>query len=387
MNGSISNKPSTFRFLHASDLHLGAKQYQNLDLAQDYIDRLKNIFGLAIMKKVDCILLSGDVFTSIDILPGLFHQIIALFQHFQQSYHRPIPILAIEGNHDLRRHTHGSTYQRGQSWLKVLSKLGLLYLLDFQDVNGKPKFYHEIDGKKECTEFIIKFVRIFGTHYTNQTPTDHIKAIAQSISKEPEKYSILLQHFGIHGTMEGVPGIRYSNLISLHQKIDYLALGHFHKGYQIKDWIYNPGSPEAVSLSEHRYPRGIFYGQIIKTNSHISQEIVRIRLPNRAFKWVVLHFPRSFYTEAELLQWVRNKLQKEFFFLTISKQPVEKEEFPILYLKLQGIKPHKALKIKKREIAAALINDFPVIAVRIFTKFQIQTTTIDKFIRPRLKIG
>ena len=197
---------------------------------------------------------------------------------------------------------------------------------------------------------------------------------------------MLLQHFGIHGTMDGIPGLCYSNLIQLQQKIDYLALGHFHKGYQINNWIYNPGSPEAVSLSEHRYPRGIFYGKITQVNSQISQEIVRIHLPNRSFKWVVLHFPRSFYTEAELLQWIKNKLRMEFF-LANSKKNLKKEDFPILYLKLQGIKPHKSLKIRKKELASRIIANFPVIDVRIFTKFQIQTTTIDKFIHPKLKLA
>jgi DNA repair exonuclease SbcCD nuclease subunit len=37
----------------------------------------------------------------------------------------------------------------------------------------------------------------------------------------------------------------------LRPHVDYVALGHFHKPFQVDNWIFNPGSPENCSIAEN----------------------------------------------------------------------------------------------------------------------------------------
>lgn len=50
-----------------------------------------------------------------------------------------------------------------------------------------------------------------------------------------------------------------ADLEALREQVDYLALGHIHKPYQIDNWIFNPGSLETCNIEEaHWGSRGYF---------------------------------------------------------------------------------------------------------------------------------
>jgi len=113
---------TTTRFLHASDIHLGAKQYRNPMLADDHLYAFQQILNLGISKQVDFILLGGDVFTSQDILPNQMEQIIDTLTDFKNTTEGKLPLIAIEGNHDIRQYSHGNRIPRRQSWLRILNR-------------------------------------------------------------------------------------------------------------------------------------------------------------------------------------------------------------------------------------------------------------------------
>ena len=88
-----------------------------------------------------------------------------------------------------------------------------------------------------------------------------IPQIQQAIHYYPDSgsvFKILLMHFGIKGQMKGVPGIELEAVEPLHQCVNYLGLGHYHKQFRLKNWIFNPGSTEANALIESTFERGIF---------------------------------------------------------------------------------------------------------------------------------
>ncbi len=119
--------PSLTKFIQASDIHLGSHQYRNEDRANDYIFAFEEILSLAIIHRVDFLLLGGDVFTSLEMLPGKLTKIVNLLKSFKKVTKNQILIIAIEGNHDIRKFSRGQRFkQRGQSWLKLLSSLGLI---------------------------------------------------------------------------------------------------------------------------------------------------------------------------------------------------------------------------------------------------------------------
>jgi len=123
----VQNNHDKVQFIHASDIHLGSHQYRNDYRADDFIHIFQEILQLAITYHVDFILLGGDVFTSLEMLPGKLDKIVKILKDFYQHTNETISIIAIEGNHDIRKFSRGVRFkQQGQSWLKLIASLGLI---------------------------------------------------------------------------------------------------------------------------------------------------------------------------------------------------------------------------------------------------------------------
>ncbi|MHA1512134.1 MAG: hypothetical protein ACTSRX_10495, partial [Promethearchaeota archaeon] len=73
------------RFIHASDIHLGTGQYQSPERSDDFLKVLKGILDLAFTKKVSFILLGGDVFSSLDLLPDQLGRIVKILKRFKEK--------------------------------------------------------------------------------------------------------------------------------------------------------------------------------------------------------------------------------------------------------------------------------------------------------------
>ena len=78
------------KFIHASDIHLGSHQYRNEDRANDFICAFEEILTTAITHQVDFILLGGDVFTSLDMLPGKLTRVVKLLNDFKNETNNKI---------------------------------------------------------------------------------------------------------------------------------------------------------------------------------------------------------------------------------------------------------------------------------------------------------
>ena len=242
---------SLTKFIHASDIHLGSHQYRNEDRANDFISAFEEILATSVLHQVDFILLGGDVFTSLEMLPGKLTRVVNLLNNFKNETENRILIVAIEGNHDIRKFSRGQRFkQRGQSWLKLLASLGLIILLD-ADVELPPdEMFKEYDFKtRKGGKIRIKDVIIYGTRYLGQNPVEYLLKLKDGIEKDDDLFHILLQHFGIKGQMEQVPGVNYRRIQILKNRVNYLALGHFHLQFILDDWIFNPGSSEASCSS------------------------------------------------------------------------------------------------------------------------------------------
>ena len=113
---------NSVKFIHASDIHLGCQQYRNQNRADDFIRAFREILALSIEHSVDFIILGGDVFTSLEMLPGKLLEIIDILTEFKARTGGKLLIIAIEGNHDIRKLARGVKLpRRGQSWLKFIA--------------------------------------------------------------------------------------------------------------------------------------------------------------------------------------------------------------------------------------------------------------------------
>lgn len=377
MQGVIENK--SLKFIHASDIHLGSQQYRNTHRANDFIRAFQEILTVGLFKDVDFIILAGDVFTSLEMLPGKLTKIVNILTNFSNKTKGTIPIIAIEGNHDIRKFSRGQKFpKRGQSWLKLLSSLNLLILLDANIEAPPNEMFQEYNKETNRGGKIkIKNAIIYGTRYINQTPEEYILKFKRAIKREKGKFHILLQHFGIQGQMENVPGVEYQKIKPLNESVDYLALGHFHLQFTLEGWIYNPGSSEAASSIDSSYKRGVFLVEVLGGDP-FTKHIHSIRLNNRKHIWDIVYFPKQLKNKDEVKNFILKKLKSSINHLKTDLKPAN-PQMPILYLILKGLKPLRSSKIDIKALTRLICENFPVVDVRIYQKFTESIKTIDKY--------
>ncbi len=378
------NNTSPIKFIHASDIHLGAHQFQNDIRANDFIFAFKKILALAKYHFVNFIILGGDVFTSLELLPEKLSKIVNLLKKFINLTNGEIPIVVIEGNHDIRKFSKGSRVNHGQSWLKFLHELGLIILLDADFKSNSRIMYplYNFDTKKGG-KIIIDNVTIYGNHYIGQTPEKYINKIYESIDECDENFKILIQHFGIEGQMENVPGLKYKSVLPLKEKINYLALGHFHKQFVIDNWIFNPGSSEAACSIDYSYRRGVFLVRIDKEKKY-KPKVISINLKNREIVWKTLSLKFYFTKTKSLTDFILNTLKREIRDSDLENRK-DYHRSPILYLKLLGIKPQTFSAKDKKIICSKMIEEFNFADVKIHQKFGESFTKLDTFIHTKNK--
>ncbi len=369
------------KFIHASDIHLGSHQYRNEDRANDFISAFEEILSKAIIHQVDFVLLGGDVFTSLEMLPGKLTKIVNLLSDFKAKTDGRILIIAIEGNHDIRKFSRGVRFNhRGQSWLKFLAGLGFIVLLD-ADINAPPEemFKPYNFRVRKGGKIQVKNVVIYGTRYLKEKPEDYLLTLKEGIIKDDGNFHILLQHFGIEGQMEQVPGVNYERIKHLKEKVNYLALGHYHLQFILDDWVYNPGSSEAACSTDFSFKRGVFLVTISKADKYI-KEVKKIRLSNRAYRWETILFKTEFRNKEKMYEYIIHKLKRSFGLGNNFNKDPSNIQIPVVFLVLKGKKPSYRCKIDKKEITQKIRENLPVVDVRIYQKFSDFLIKIDTFI-------
>ena len=381
LNFDSENKK--IRFIHASDIHLGTGQYQSPERADDFLNVLKGIVDLAITKKVNIILLGGDVFSSLDILPEQLGKIVSILKDFKEKTQDSIKIIAIEGNHDIRKYSRGARIKRRQSWLKFLQDLDLLILLDINPDAPLEKLFQTYDYKtKKGGKIRIGNVIVYGTSYLGRRTEELLPKIRSGIPKNDGCFHILLQHFGIKGQMKNVPGIPLYKVQPLKDRVNYLALGHYHLQFKIGRWIFNPGSGEAVSSVESNYKRGIFLVEInteSEKKNKFSFDVTNITLKNRDHLWFTIYFPQIFQREQDVISFITEKLMKKFSNDVENGFLSHSQKF-VLYLVLRGNKPLFSGNLDLRNLQDMILKQFPVISIRIYEKYVENIRTLETFI-------
>ena len=372
---------SLTKFIHASDIHLGSHQYRNEDRANDFINAFEEILTTAVFHQVDFILLGGDVFTSLDMLPGMLTKVVNLLNDFKKETENQILIVAIEGNHDIRKFSRGQRFkQRSQSWLKLLASLGLIILLDADLELPPDEMFKEYDFKtRKGGKIRIKDVIIYGTRYLGQNPAEYLLKLRDGIIKDDDLFHILLQHFGIEGTMEHVPGVNYLKIQTLKDRVNYLALGHFHLQFVLDDWIYNPGSSEATCSPDFSFKRGIFLVSITKNDTY-TKCVKKICLTNRTNRWETVYFRTEFRNKEKMHEYIIQKLKKLFERdENLIGNPLNIQT-PVLFLVLKGNKPSTRYKINMKELTQLLCENLPIVDARIYQKYSNFLKTLDTYI-------
>jgi DNA repair exonuclease SbcCD nuclease subunit len=251
-------------FIHVADIHLGYEQYGVRERYNDFSRAFWDIMQEAVERNVTFVAIAGDLFNkrAIDALT-LIHAIEGL----KELKQRGIPVIAIEGNHDR------SYYREGTSWLQFLCHQQYLTLLDPRMLDGAPLLepwdagnmlgaYIDLPGGK---------LRVYGLKWQGAATARTLEGLTSALeaAREEEQaagieYRLLMMHTGVDGIVPRLAGLPTQGQFEpLRKHIDYLALGHVHKPFEIGDWIYNPGSTETCGAEEALWEnRGYYYVEI-----------------------------------------------------------------------------------------------------------------------------
>ena len=246
----------TARFLHVADIHLGYDRYDSSDRTTDFFYTFSDVlqrYGL--QEAVDFVAIAGDLFEHRTILPSVLNQAELALRPLRDA---GIPVLAIEGNHDNR------PYGTNTSWLKYLAQRDFLILLEPLPGEHGEFLLEPWDADRKFGSYIDLDcgIRVVGSRWYGAAAPTAISHLARAVADLPPGPSgtVLMFHHGMEGQVARYSGaLKYGEILPLKEAgVDYLALGHIHKNYELEGWVFNPGSLLANTAAEFDMQRGAY---------------------------------------------------------------------------------------------------------------------------------
>jgi len=238
------------KFLHTADWHLGIKYTKlgpNAEKAREIrIDTVKKLMDSAKKKKVDFIIIAGDLFDNNDVDRRLIDIVANIMKRVE-----PIPVYILPGNHDPL--TRDSLYL-DSSWDSIDNAKILK--------NKEPIKIPELNATLYPCPATQK--------QTREDLTEWIRATNESIS-----IGIAHGNLQIEGFVED-PNFPINPKRVENSGLDYLALGEWHSlfMYQGKDKIVRtvyPGTPETTKFGEANSGKAV----IIEIEKHGAKPIIQ----------------------------------------------------------------------------------------------------------------
>ena len=245
------------RIMHLADLHLGRTILeQSLIEDQKYI--LDEIIKFAIDKKVDLVLIAGDVYDK--SIPSV--DAVNLFSNFLTSlYKNNIRVFVISGNHDSKdRLSFGN---------ELLIDNGI-YIEGVFD--GELKYIELEDEYGKLNIYMLPFVKPVDVrkYYPDEkidSYDDAVRCIINNTKIDKKGRNIIMVHQFVTGSnidiersdsetisLGGIDNVDINNFIDF----DYVAMGHIHGPQRLlRDTARYAGSPLKYSFSEVNQKKSI----------------------------------------------------------------------------------------------------------------------------------
>jgi DNA repair protein SbcD/Mre11 len=347
------------RFLHIADIHLGIKRYNLPDRTGDFFRAWREVIERhALGRRVDFVLIAGDFFDRRNVDPQAANH--AMFMLRQLSEAR-IPVIVIEGNHD----QHESTSRF--SWLRSFSQWRYIRLLEPVWREGGAHMQAWDDDQATGSYIDIAGARVFGSNWYGSTVSTALPLLGEAArqNRRANATNIMLLHSDVEGQLNRPVqhALSISKLVTMRDAVDYLALGHTHKHFEIEGWAFNPGSLEACSVEEADVERGALLveadGPAIKTEFlHAGKDYFQ-----RPFKRIEHRISGSEDPEtvrAEILETLRREIEPA--------QEVEDELKPIIELSLRGSLAFKNSLLQLNKLKEQAIDELRPLGLIINNK-------------------
>ncbi len=294
-------------FVHTADNHLGYEQYGVRERYDDFARAFLSVVDGAIARDADFFVIAGDLFNKRSIDARTLTQANEGLRRLADA---GVVAIGIEGNHDR------SYYRDGMSWLQYLSYQGLLRLLNPALRDGAPVMaeWSPVTLTGLYTTLKDGRARIYGLPWYGSSTARVMASFAETLAAARAEedaagveYRVLLMHTGVEGVLPQLQGLPApADFAPLRGLVDYIALGHVHKPYEMENSLFNPGSTETWGAEESGWERG-YYAVTVDTDvapgepRHTAEHIINPKRPfvRLGFRVDGLSDPASFYDHFE----------------------------------------------------------------------------------------
>ena len=338
------------KFMHIADVHLGYQQYGLGERFNDFSKAFLYLTKKTIEENVDFILLAGDFFHNRTMEPLSLSVALKGLGDLKQA---EIPVLAVEGNHER------AFYHEKESWMGFLDNMGLLKLLNPRFEKGKAVIDPYGNNRGAYVD-LDKGVRVYGMKYFGASISKALRSFGESLDEINHRdvaYSILMMHDGLEGQLAYSGRLTNDDLALLRKKIDYVALGHIHKPYEVDNWIFNPGSPETCSIEEVAWPERGYYLVEIKPETSNKHHTTLMSTPRREFYRFRLGVD-EFSTPNDVYDGVRALIENN------QKRLIDSGK-PVIELTLGGILPFNRYELDLDYIKSLLVEAWDPLIVKV----------------------
>ena len=280
------------KLIHTADLHLDSAfrsrftKEEAENRRQKQLMAWKELLSFAVEKKVQGILIAGDLFDSPVVSHGTMDFFLSTI-----AEHPEISFFYLRGNHDTE-----NTFRYQENLPKNLflfSEKGKKYRLNDRlllagvEYDTKDIFFGENEGAEQAAgqaaEQAVGQENVRGAETLSKNETESEEE-SKFLKLKEEDCNILLLHGALYqGTakgdaVQGEEGIFLKNLEKL--PLSYIALGHIHKGGEGKLnngalWTY-PGCLQGRGFDEEG-ERGFLYLKVEEEKKEIHKEFIPIK--------------------------------------------------------------------------------------------------------------
>jgi len=280
------------RFLHLADVHLGNQQYGLSERFNDFAQAFQQAIDYGLQENVDAILIAGDLFHKAAVEPMAFMQAVDILKPARA---RGLPVIVVEGNHDQAR------YRDQVSWLDVLAMEDYIQLLRAELPEDAPCRLAPWNPQQRMGSYVdIGSLRVIGLQWLGAAAANMMADFSCAVQQLPNDgidFTVVLTHAALEGEMAHLSTyLTHTQLGELEQEVQYLALGHLHKPFIERDWIYNPGSLEVFDVSEIQYAKGWLDVEVLPDGQKRVRKIACLHRP-----FFVEEFSVSGYTNPAAL--------------------------------------------------------------------------------------
>lgn len=339
----------TVTLLHAADIHLGYQQYNSPERYDDFARAFYRLVDDAIARRVDALLLAGDLFHKRDLSPQTLLQVSDALERLHQA---GIPTIAVEGNHERPR------LLEEFSWLDYLAEIGLLILLSPAYREGRIILEPwQAESRQGAYYDLPGGVRIVGAKYYGASTPRVVRDLAEALPALPgprPAFTVLMLHAGLQGVLDHYAAtLTRHDLEALRPHADYLALGHIHKPFVQDDWLYNPGSLETNSVEEAAWDdRGYFLVEVDAARQP-RHRVTPLRGRRRPF--VRLSFAVDAYDSPEALELALRA------YLDAEASDALRRQRPVVDLVLRGVLAFRAADLETARLESLAAERFNAI--------------------------